>query len=251
MFKGFTPLQVLGKKILALNFFTTQQIMRHANIRFFNSKSTMKQKDRLVTGLTLIELLVVITIMTIIAAVVFANYRPANQQLALQRSASKLAQDIRRAQEMAMSSAECPSGTGCEGEVPPRYGIYIGTPFDNPDSYILFADTRPLPDGDNGCYNYIAGVFDPIIEDNITFERGVYLSDVDWSNCDDNKPDEHQKTHLTFSPPDPENNIQFGTCDHPVYDTVQCSEITLTLGVEGLTLTRSVVINDAGLIYVE
>ena len=87
-------------------------------------------------GFTLLELLVVISIITIITGIVFINYRPAQQQLALNRAASKLAQDIRRAQEMAMSTR---AFTSCSGGVQPSgYGLISDT--NQPTAYYMFAD---------------------------------------------------------------------------------------------------------------
>ncbi len=85
-------------------------------------------------GLTLVELLVVISIIAVISAIVFANYREGEKQFALQRSAHKLAQDIRRAQNMAMAAR------GIGGVVPRGYGIHLITT--SPTQYILFADNN-------------------------------------------------------------------------------------------------------------
>ena len=81
-------------------------------------------------GFTLIELVVVTTIIVLLTALTLPNYRAGSQQLALQRSAYKLAQDLRRAQEMALSSQEF------GGEVPAGYGIYLE---EGASRYTLFA----------------------------------------------------------------------------------------------------------------
>ncbi|MDO8669067.1 MAG: type II secretion system protein, partial [Candidatus Buchananbacteria bacterium] len=57
-------------------------------------------------GFTLIELLVVVAVITALTAVVLPSFRSGDNQLALQRSASKLAQDLRRVQGMAVSAQE-------------------------------------------------------------------------------------------------------------------------------------------------
>jgi len=117
-------------------------------------------------GFTLIEFLVVTVIITILTAAILVNYRNSGQQFALQRSAYKLAQDIRRAGEMAMSAQECPINK-CGGPpaiIPPRYGIEFSI---DRDYYILFADIN-----DNGKYEPPS----PDIEvERITFEEGVSI----------------------------------------------------------------------------
>ncbi len=89
---------------------------------------------------TIIELIVVISIIIIISGIVLVNYGAGQKQLNLQRSTSKLAQDIRRVQEMTMSAKECTHPTVCPaGGVPPGgYGIYFNK--DVKDSYIIYAD---------------------------------------------------------------------------------------------------------------
>ena len=86
----------------------------------------------LTSGFTLIELLAVTSIILLMTALTLPNYRLNSKQLALQRSAIKLTQDLRRAQELAMSSREV------AGVVPYGFGIH----FDNSlaDRYVLFAD---------------------------------------------------------------------------------------------------------------
>ena len=83
-------------------------------------------------GFTLLELLIVTAIIVLLTALILPNYKSGSHQLALQRSAQKLAQDIRRAQEMAMSSKKV------SGQIPYGFGIHLDS--SSEDSYILFAD---------------------------------------------------------------------------------------------------------------
>jgi len=127
---------------------------------------------------TLIELLVVTGIIILLSALVLPNYRTGESQLALQRSANKLAQDIRRAQEMAMSAKEF------EGVVPPGgYGINFQT---NLTSYILFADLNNNKIFDSG----------EAIE-TLSLERGVKISNLSPAS----------PLTISFTPPDPTVNI--------------------------------------------
>ena len=83
-------------------------------------------------GFTLIELLIVASIISMMSILVLPNLRTGEKQFSIVISAHKLAQDSRKAQEMAMSSTEF------NGVIPSGgYGINIvnGAKF-----YILFAD---------------------------------------------------------------------------------------------------------------
>jgi prepilin-type N-terminal cleavage/methylation domain-containing protein len=83
-------------------------------------------------GFTLIELLVVIAIISIMSALVLPNLGFSEKQFSVVTSAYKLAQDMRRVQEMGMSSIEF------NGSIPlGGYGIRV---LNSSNSYILFAD---------------------------------------------------------------------------------------------------------------
>jgi len=127
-------------------------------------------------GFTLIELLVSIFIIVLISGIILANYRVSGQQFALQRSANKLAQDIRRAQQMAMGAAE---HAGCPAGYKYGYGIYLTTSANN--QYILFADCDNWKDYDSG-----EGV------ETIKLETGVKIKTLSGNPLT-----------ITFTPPDP------------------------------------------------
>lgn len=198
-------------------------------------------------GFTLTELLIVFFIIAVMSAISFASLQGGRKTLALQRSAYKLAQDIRRAQEMAMSSAKCPAGTGCADQVPRRYGIYIAQPNINPTSYILFADNE-----EDGLWHPGGGLppRDEQLEE-LFFEEKVYLSDVCCaSDCAGWPVPGQRRIHITFKPPDPITEIRVGG-PPPAGTSYSCSQITLTLRVDTSGPTKTVRVNKAGLIYVE
>ncbi len=89
-------------------------------------------------GFSLTELMVVTAVVISLTFLVMVNQRFSQKKFALQRSAHQLAQDIRRAQEMAMSGRECPE---CEGQLPTGYGIQLRTSQGSNMFYKLYADT--------------------------------------------------------------------------------------------------------------
>lgn len=120
------------------------------------------------------ELIVVTGIVILLAALILPNYRAGQRTFALQRAASKIAQDIRRAQEMAMASREFSGGMPPEG----GYGAYFSML--EPYHYILFADV-------NANQNYDGS--SEMVED-IEIESGITISDL---------PD--SQTIIIFQPP--------------------------------------------------
>ena len=93
----------------------------------------MHLAKRLSPGFTLIEMMVVISIIVILILIAVPIHQGSKRELALQGAVHKLAQDLRRAQEMAMSAREF------QGRVPRGgYGIHFNLA--TPTSYILFAD---------------------------------------------------------------------------------------------------------------
>lgn len=201
---------------------------------FKNFISALFRKDK---SFTLVELMLVMTIIMVITALVLLNYRAGGQHLALSRSANKLAQDIRRAQEMAVSAAVCES---CGGIVPHRYGIYSDSSADNPTSYLMFADI-------NNDGSWLPA--DDIEVKRLYYEPGVFLSSITDSACSTWPPGPGiWRPHITFSPPDPATELKVGW----VPTLFSCTEIILTLQVgDSSGPTKKVKVNSAGLIYVE
>lgn len=123
---------------------------------------------------TLIELVVVTAIIMLISALVLPNFREGENALAIKRETYKVSQDIRRAEEMAMSSKEF------EEEVPGGYGVYFKK--EEPDHFIIFADI----DNDK---TYSAS--DKIVED-------IILTKTEISGLSSGL-----ELTIVFTPPDP------------------------------------------------
>jgi len=124
---------------------------------------------------TLVELLVVTTIIFIFTVLTLFGFRTAEKQFALQSSVHKLAQDLRKAQEMAMATREFQEKVPKGG-----YGVYFD--ISEPEHYILFADF----DGD-----YEFDESSEIIED-IKIEKGIRISSLSSPTLS-----------IIFTPPDP------------------------------------------------
>ena len=167
---------------------------------------------RISKGFTLIELMVVTSIIVLLTALALPNYRAGSQRLALQRSAHQLAQDLRRAEELALSSQQF------GGEVPKGYGIYFNRNQSN--QYILFAD---LGDGDRQYTDSSEKV------ETITLEGKVVISAL--------SPEFASAVTVVFVPPDPS-----------VYFNPDAAVVLITLLAQE---TEIIQVNKAGLIAVE
>ena len=138
---------------------------------------------KLRNGFTLLEIIVVISIITLFTTLLLANYRGGEKQLALLRSSHKLAQDLRVAQEMAMSSKKF-NGVVPEG----GYGIYFT---EDQNSYILFADCGDEPDKKySGANEKVRDLF---------LESGIKISKLDVIDSSS----DYSSLSITFLPPDP------------------------------------------------
>jgi len=177
---------------------------------------SISRKNR---GFSLAELLVVIAVVGILAVIIFPYYGSARGQLALQRSANKLVQDIRRAQGMALGTEEVGGGVLQGG-----YGIYINKSED--DKYYIYVDV----DG-NQRYNSGDQKIETIFLEKEVFIQGFIPSSANFS--------------INFKPPDPIINIK----DEPGIDK---ENVTIVIAQrEDSSKTKTIVVNKAGLIYVE
>ena len=98
------------------------------------------QKNKKIQAFTLIELIVVIAIIGIMLAIILPNYHKMREDYALFRASHRLAQDLRRAQEMALStiSHSCPGSSKLKG-----YGIIFTINSDDSYSLQAMCDSNP------------------------------------------------------------------------------------------------------------
>jgi len=191
-------------------------------------KDFLCEEDSHQKSFTLIEVLVSIFIIVLMSGIIFANYRQSGQQFALQRSTNKLALDIRRVQEMAMSAREFGGAIPLGG-----YGIHLDESYNQ--RYILFADC----DGDY-VYDAIgtapdcssatqANPYPESIEGEIGFEKGVRICFSCFGAIG--------IMDIVFTPPDPK-----------VTFTPDVTEQTIWLTNDGQT--KKIYVNKAGLIEI-
>jgi len=186
----------------------------------------VKQKYKSGAGFTLVEILVVVAVIFILSLIILPNYRSSTSQFTLARSAHKLAQDIRRVSEMAMSAKELPGGVMPAG----GYGIFFDVSWDN-KKYRLYADTQPP--GGNEFFTAADTIVEPPY---IELEKGVVIQSI-------NTP--ANKVGINFKPPAPTVKIKYSATD-------EVGTVIITLALESdPTKTKTIKINKAGLIDVE
>lgn len=174
---------------------------------------------------TVIELLVVVSIIALMTVLILPNYNSGNKQLTLQRAASKLVQDIRDAQELSLSSKEF------NGQLPEGgYGFFfwkfeVGG-VDYPHKYVLFADL-------NGNGSRQVGSEDVKW---FTLENGVKFSDFYLDG------DAAFGSIFTFIAPDPTVCINF--CENDL------TKIIISIESDP-SITKTIILNKAGLVYIE
>ena len=175
-------------------------------------------------GFTLVESLVTILIIVVLSIIIIPRYSSIGQQLAFQRSASKLTQGIREVQEMAMSAKEF------QGAIPlGGYGIYLRKVPAPQTSYILYADKN-----NNQKYDPGAGAGELIGE--INLEEGIKILNLNGNHV-----------NVIFTPPDP--IVFFTDGDGTDLGFDQISIVFSLISDESKTKTISV--NKAGLINIE
>ena len=195
-------------------------------------------------GFTLVEVLVTISIIVIMTGIVFISYRTGQQQLTLQRTASKLSQDIRRVAAMATEAQVCispPGPSSCPsspGGVPAGgYGLYVSRRVEFRDRYFIYADDDTLPKPH--CYN-VPG--DPVeTMETIYLEKGVYIKNLSSS---------YENLSINFLPPDPmiELKNQSGGICGDISENI--AAITIALESDD-SKTKTITVNKAGLVEID
>lgn len=170
---------------------------------------------------TLIELLVSMAIIMVVSGILLPNYHSVAEQFSLLRTTYQIAQNIRRAQEMATSAREF----DCEVEFGPEYrlqgyGIHLE---DEQESYSLIARCEKL------------GLpWEDFIKEQIVLPKSVKIKDLEQNGAETSILD------IFFYPPNPET------------DLLGADNVGITIRLKkDLTKKGIINVNKAGLIYVE
>lgn len=165
-------------------------------------------------GFTLIEMMLVLFITITIATVSIYSLRGGSAQGALARSAARVALDLRRAQNLALTSLVY------QGSAVYGFGIYFTTT--TPNEYILFADQNG-----NDSYDGVAEQAELIkLESNVVISSLVPGSPI----------------IIVFRSPEPTTTIKNGA--------VQITSATITLAhqIETSLAAKQIFINNFGLV---
>lgn len=194
-------------------------------------------------GFTILEITVVISIIGLLAVVILFSYQGEGKQFALSRSAHQVAQKLRQAEEMAMSSQKTPAGWIYGEGIFPKggYGIHFAIDSENPENYYiyLFADCDGEGDYDNSgsassCEEGESGASSSLNEiiENITLEEGIKIKSLSPVSVLD----------ITFTPPDPK--VTIFNSDEPEATIVLCLK-------NNDSICRTIKVYKTGLINIE
>lgn len=171
---------------------------------------------------TLTELLVVMFIISLLSSIVLANYRGGQKKYALFQATQQLVSDLRKAQNMAMSGVDIGEVVGEPGKYYCGYGIQINYSA-RPTSYYFYIDKSPDCSTSNNQYDSSDKLLETVNLPNQIEIQSTSLLPID----------------IFFKPPDPTTYIN---------DGVAVSG-TITLKLKDTSLTKTITVTTAGLIY--
>jgi type II secretory pathway pseudopilin PulG len=179
-------------------------------------------------GITLVEVIVTVSVITIFSGIIISDFPKAKRQFALSAATHKLAQDLRRAQDMSLSGTQL-TDYGEELLLARGFGVYINLNSASGDNkrYIIYGDK-------NNDQEY-----DPLIDYNLDIVNidselgGVIIKGIYNVSAD--------SVSINFYPPNPKTSI---SSLEP-----GASRIKIVLGLESnSTVAREVYVYTSGLI---
>lgn len=170
----------------------------------------------------MVEFLVVISIIGILSSVLFFNWRSGEATFALQKSAYRLAQDIREMQEMAMEAREI----DCNGDTGSSFGVQFKRSW--PDYYKLFVDCN-----DNRIFEA-----NDIELRRVYFEKGVEISTLAAPALTP-----AAAFGILFVPPDPTTYIKNKSSDIEGAVTIYVLDYP--------SMQRTIIVNTSGMIEIK
>jgi Tfp pilus assembly protein FimT len=197
-------------------------------------------------GITLVEVIIAIFVATLFSTILISDFPRILSQFSLSRSVYKLAQDIRKAQDLGLSAVQFADQQGrligAKG-----YGVYFDVGQSPAEKYLIYADR-----GENPDYKYDSANLQTC-QQNANPERDCVLEIIDISK---DNPDLFIKeiknidvafTSINFSPPNPDISI-----DNLCRACANNSEIGIVISLKSNnSLQRTVWVNRSGLIRVE
>lgn len=208
-----------------------------------------KKIQKLERGITLIEIIFVIFMIALFSVVLVADFPRIQRQLALSRSTYKMAQNLRKTQDLGLSGVKIVDIFGQDIAVR-GYGIFFDL-INSPDEYIIYADIYDPETPEN---NYKFSGSGPY-ELNFCVDKNRPRSDcvMDIINIKEENRNlvikdiiniSGQSTSINFRPPDPTvdiDNLAPGE-----------SEVGIEFGLgENNAAAKRVWINTSGLIKIE
>lgn len=172
-------------------------------------------------GFTFIEILVVIFITALLSTLILVNYRSGQQRYAVNSAAQKMAADLRRAQNLALSGTLMPSGCTIGTDCSTGFGIHV----DSTSQYKIFYNKPGMPGG--WQYKYRSNPPVPSVDlpgGTVSLPSGVTVN---------------TGNDVFFTPPDPTTYING--------DNFGSRTFTLTAGSN----TRTVIVNSSGRIDIQ
>ena len=191
-------------------------------------------------GVTLVEIIVVIFVITLFSAILISDFPKVQRQFALSRVTYKLAQDLRKTEDLGLSGVPL-TDRNKQPMKTKGYGIYIDLQY--PKQYIIYADVADI----NGIndFEYTGSAQDPLYCSQVD---GTLLSDcaIEVINIAAENPsleiinNGYASVSINFNPPNPTTTITA-----PGF-----SGSTIGIILSNGSLTRTVQVNTSGLINV-